>query len=48
MAGIGRKHESEVGCKLFRDATIVDLTADEDEYVSDDEDFEETNENSYD
>ncbi len=34
--------------KLFRDATIVDLIAAEEEYVSDDEDFYEINENSCD
>ncbi len=34
--------------KLFRDATIVNLIADKDEYVSYDDDFEDTNENGYD
>ncbi len=34
--------------KLFRDATIVDLIADEDEYVLDDEDFEKNMKNSND
>ncbi len=31
---------------LFRNATIVDLITDEDEYVSDDADFLQNNENS--